>query len=58
MRPYRLRIEVDIRASDRDHAERLMHLLCSDLEHRSFVREVLANGLEERIPINHRKEQP
>ncbi|MCZ2341347.1 MAG: hypothetical protein LC104_06065 [Bacteroidales bacterium] len=58
MKPYRIRIEVDIKATDREHAEKRMNLLCDDLEDRPWVVAVLPDGLEERIPVQRRKETP
>ena len=56
MRQFRIRIEVDITAHDREHAERRAGLLYSDLEHRPWVRAVLPDGIEERQPTNQKGE--
>lgn len=56
MRYYRVSIEVDITARDNEQAERLARLLCSDLEQRPWVRDVLPDGIEERQPLNPRKD--
>lgn len=58
MKHYRIRIEVDISARDREHAERRLSLLCSDTERRSWVTAALPDGIEERIAINPRKDIP
>lgn len=54
MKPFRIRIEVDITARNREQARRRAGLLYSDLEdgRRPWVVEVLPNGIEERLPIN------
>jgi len=57
-KPYRIRIEVDITAADREQAERRMSLVCSDIEKRPWVVAVLPDGIEERIPVPKRKESP
>jgi hypothetical protein len=56
MKPFRIRIEVDITASDREQAERRARLLYSDLEHghRPWVVAILPDGIEERRPLNHK----
>ena len=51
MKHYRISIDVDIEARDRDGAERRTGCLYSDLEQRPWIVEVLPNGIEERIPI-------
>lgn len=56
MRYYRISIEVDITARDNEHAERRARLLYSDLERRPWVRDVLPDGIEERQPLNSRKD--
>jgi hypothetical protein len=58
MKPFRIRIEVDIKARDREQAESRASLLYSDLEYakRPWVLEVLANGIEERQWINPKGE--
>jgi hypothetical protein len=48
MKPYRITIQVDITARDREHAGRRAMLLYSDLEHRPWVDDVLPDGIEER----------
>lgn len=58
MKPYRIRIEIDISARSRDHAEKRMGLLCGDIERRPWVTAALPDGIEERIAINPRKEMP
>lgn len=55
MKPYRIRIEVDITARDIEHAERLARKLCSDLEQRPWVSDVLPDGIEERQPVTPKK---
>jgi hypothetical protein len=54
MKPFRIRIEVDITARDREQAERRAGLLYSDLEYarRPWVLAGLPDGIEERRPIN------
>jgi hypothetical protein len=54
---YRISIDVDIKAKDRDQAERRAGLLDSDLEaaHRPWLVEILPNGIEERIPLKPRR---
>jgi len=56
MQPFRIRIEVEIEARDREQAERRAGLLYSDLEdgHRPWVLAVLPDGIEERRPINRK----
>ena len=56
MKPYRIRIEVDIIARDREEAERRAGLLYSDLEYgrRPWVAAILPDGIEERRPINQK----
>lgn len=56
MRHYRISIDVDIVARDRKQAERRANMLYSDLAQRRWVREVLPNGIEERQPLNPRKD--
>lgn len=56
MRYYRVRIEVDITARDTEHAQRRARLLYSDLEQRPWVGDVLPDGIEERQPLNSRKD--
>lgn len=56
MRCYRVSIEVDINGRDNNHAERRASLLYSDLEKRPWVRDVLPDGIEERQPLNSRKD--
>ena len=58
MKPFRIRIEVDIKARNREQAESRAQLLYSDLEHanRPWVLDVLANGIEERQWINPKGE--
>jgi hypothetical protein len=53
MRVFRIRIEVDITARDREQADRRARLLYSDLEHnrRPWVQAVLPDGIEERQTI-------
>jgi hypothetical protein len=55
MKHYRIRVEVDITARHIEHAERLARLLCSDLEQRPCVRDVLPDGIEERQPVTPMK---
>jgi hypothetical protein len=52
MKYYRLRVEIDLVAEDREHAETLSRILYSLLQQRSWIKEVLPNGIEERIPLN------
>lgn len=56
MKPFRVRIEVDITARDREEAERRAALLYSDLEHerRPWVKAALPDGIEERQWINRK----
>jgi len=54
MKPFRIRIEVDITARDRKQAKRLAGLLYSDLEARPWVVEILPDGIEERQPLNQK----
>ena len=60
MKHFRIRIEVDITAHDREQAEDRAGLLCRDLEYerRPWVRAVLPDGIEERQPINSKGERP
>ena len=51
MKHYRIRIDIDIEATNREQAERRATCLYSDLEQRPWIVEVLPNGIEERIPI-------
>jgi hypothetical protein len=51
MKHYRISIDVDIEARDREHAERRARCLYSDLAQRPWIVQVLPNGIEERIPI-------
>lgn len=55
MKHYRISIDVDIKARNREEAESRAGCLYSDLEQRSWIVEVLPNGIEERIPITGRK---
>lgn len=52
MKHYRLRVEIDIVAEDREHAETHSRILYSLLQQRSWIREVLPDGIEERLPLN------
>jgi hypothetical protein len=56
MKPFRIRIEMDISARDREQAERRAGVLYSDLEHcrRPWVLAVLLDGIEERRLLNHK----
>jgi hypothetical protein len=56
MKPFRIRIEVDIEARDREEAERRAGLLYSDLEYarRPWLVAILPDGIEERRPINQK----
>jgi hypothetical protein len=51
MKHYRISIDVDVEARDREHAKRRAGCLYSDLEQRPWIVEVLPNGIEERTPI-------
>jgi hypothetical protein len=51
MKHYRVSIDVDIEARNREQAEKRARCLYSDLEQRPWIVEVLPNGIEERIPI-------
>ena len=53
-----MRIEVDIEATDREHAEKRMNLLCGDIEGRTWVTAVLPDGIEERIRMRPGKDTP
>jgi hypothetical protein len=55
MKHFRISIDVDIKAKDREHAEQRAHCLCSDFN-RIWIVEVLPNGIEERIPIASRRQ--
>lgn len=55
---YRLGIEVDIVARDPDQALRRMLLLCTDIQHRSWVTDTLPDSLNERLSIQPRKDTP
>lgn len=56
MKAFRIRIEVDIEARDREQAERRAGLLYSDLEYgrRPWVRAILPDGIEERQLLNRK----
>jgi hypothetical protein len=58
MKHFRISIEIDITARNREHAERRLSLLCSDIERHSWVTAALLDGIEERIAINPRKDIP
>jgi site-specific recombinase len=48
MKHYRLQVEIDIVAEDREHAETLSRILSSLLRQRNWIREVVPGGIEER----------
>lgn len=58
MRYFRVNIEVDIKAHDREVAERRAQLLYSDLGRHPWIVEVLPNGIEERIPLTAAARKP
>ena len=51
MKHYRISIDIDLEARSREQAERRAACLYSDLEQRSWIVEILPNGIEEPIPI-------
>ncbi|WP_165063999.1 hypothetical protein [Paludisphaera rhizosphaerae] len=53
MKHYRISIDVDIKATDREHAESRANLLYEDiwLCRPGWIEEVLPNGIEERITL-------
>lgn len=48
LKPYRVRIAVDVVAPDRDSAENLARILYGLIDGRWWIKEVLADGIEER----------
>ncbi|HWG42667.1 MAG TPA: hypothetical protein VN688_07765 [Gemmataceae bacterium] len=58
MKPFRIRIEVDITARDCEQAERRAGLIYSDLEYgrRPWVLAALPDGIEERQLLNHKRD--
>lgn len=58
MKHYRLRVEIDIVAEDREHAEALSRILTSLLRQRSWIREVVPDGFEERTTVAPQNETP
>jgi len=59
MKHYRISIDVDISAKDRQQAKRRADLLYSGIEcgQRPWIVEVLPNGIQERIPLTRKGEK-
>jgi len=55
MKHDRLRVEIDIVAQDREHAEALTRILHALIKRRSWIQEVLPDGMEERQPSDNRR---
>ena len=53
MKHYRISIDVDIEARDKQEARRRANLIYSGIEQarRPWIVEVLPNGMQERIPL-------
>ncbi|WP_437185256.1 hypothetical protein SH668x_002355 [Planctomicrobium sp. SH668] len=55
MKHDRLRIEIDIVAQDREHAEALSRILYALIERRSWIKVILPDGMQERQPIDNKR---
>jgi hypothetical protein len=51
MKHFRISIDIDIKAKDREQAELRAQCLYSDVGQRTWITEVLPNGIEERVVI-------